>query len=188
MPGYIAALTMLLLIGAVVARVLLMNRGGVKAMKFGQIDKTDFLIPPFALLYLYTIFGAAFGWPLISRQQFFHLELLRWVGVFLCLAGIILLFFSLVSFGRSFRVGIDTQQPDRLVTGGVFAFTRNPIYVAFGLVLLGQFWIFSNWLMLAYLVAAGWLINRQVLREEDFLRQHYGAAYLDYTRRVPRYL
>lgn len=188
MPGYLAALIMLLLAGAVMARVLLMRRIGVKAMKFGQIDKTDFIIPPFAFLYIYTIFGAAFGWPLISRQEFFHLELLRWVGVIFCLAGLLMLILSLIAFGKSFRVGIDSEHPDQMVTGGVFALTRNPIYVAFGLVLVGQFLIFSNWLMLAYIIAAAWLINRQVLREEDFMRQHYGQEYLAYTRRVRRYL
>ena len=154
MPGDIAALTMIVLIGSVLTRVLLMNHKGVAAMKFGQIDKTDFLIPPFALFFLYTIFAAAFHWPILSRQQFFHSEIVSWLGVFFCLAGVGLLWFSLFSFGKSFRVGIDTTHPDELVTTGVFAFTRNPIYVAFGLVLIGQFLIFSNWVLLVYLVAA----------------------------------
>ena len=29
---------------------------------------------------------------------------------------------------------------------GIFALSRNPIYVAFGFVLLGQFLLFSNWI------------------------------------------
>jgi len=60
----------------------------------------------------------------------------------LCLAGLVLLFLSLVSFGKSFRVGIDQEHPDKLITAGVFVFSRNPIYVAFALVLLGQFLVF----------------------------------------------
>ncbi len=157
-------------------------------MKFGQIDKTDFIIPPFALFYIYTIFAAAFHWPILSRQQFFHSEIVSWLGVFFCLAGIGLFWWSLFSFGESFRVGIDSTHPDKLVTTGVFAFTRNPIYVAFGLVLIGQFLIFSNWVLLVYLIAAFWLFHRQVLREEDFLKQHYGQAYTAYCQRVKRYL
>ncbi len=188
MRGYIAALTMIVLIGSVVTRVLLMKRKGLQAMKFGQIDKTDFIIPPFALFYLYTIFAAAFHWPILSRQQFFHSEIISWLGVFFCLAGVGLLWSSLFSFGKSFRVGIDTTHPDILVTTGVFAFTRNPIYVAFSLVLIGQFLIFSNWILLMYLIAAFWLFHRQVLREEDFMKQHYGQAYTAYCQRVRRYL
>jgi protein-S-isoprenylcysteine O-methyltransferase Ste14 len=85
-------------------------------------------------------------------------------------------------------VGIDTDHPDKLITTGVFAFSRNPIYVAFALILLGQFLIFSNWILLVYLGAAIWLFHRQVLREEDFLKRHYGQEYLEYCNRVRRYV
>jgi protein-S-isoprenylcysteine O-methyltransferase Ste14 len=109
-------------------------------------------------------------------------------GVALCAAGLLLFLSSLVSFGRSFRIGIDTDQPDTLITDGIFAFSRNPIYVAFAIILIGEFLIFPNWLTLIYLGAATWLFHRQVLREEDYLRRHYGAAYQDYCHRVRRYL
>jgi protein-S-isoprenylcysteine O-methyltransferase Ste14 len=95
---------------------------------------------------------------------------------------------SLVSFGQSFRVGIDTEHPDKLITSGIFALSRNPIYVAFASILLGQFLIFSNWILLVYIGATIWLFHRQVLREEDYLKQHYGEEYLEYCDRVSRYL
>jgi len=185
---YLAALTIVLLIGMVLARTLIMNRKGTRALHFGNIDKKDFLIPPFALLYFYMVFASAFNWPAISTQEFFHSETISWVGVFLCLAGLLLLLWSLVSFGMSFRVGIDTDHPDKLITTGVFAFSRNPIYVAFWLVMMGQFLILPNWILLVYLAAAVWLFHRQVLREEMYLSKHYGGEYSEYTNRVRRYL
>src|ERR1043165_1455521 len=188
MPEYFAALTVILMIGMVVTRVLLMRRRGIEAMKFGQTDRTDFLIPPFALFYFYLIFAHTFHLPTVSRQEFFHAEIISWIGVLFCLAGLSLLLWSLISFGQSFRVGIDTEHPDKLITSGVFAFTRNPIYVAFALILLGQFLIFPNWLLLVYLLAGTWLFHRQVLREEDYLKGHYGKEYLEYSKRVRRYL
>src|SRR5215510_8757053 len=135
MQGYLAALTIVLLLGMVLLRVFLLRRAGTQAMHFGKLDKTDFLIPPFALFYFYTVFAAAFGWPLASAQTFFRLGAMAWVGVGLCAAGLLLLGLSLVSFGRSFRVGIDVDHPERLVTTGIFGFSRNPIYVAFAAVL-----------------------------------------------------
>jgi protein-S-isoprenylcysteine O-methyltransferase Ste14 len=188
MPRYLAALTIVLLLGMVLTRAWLMKRRGIKAMHFGAIDKKDFLIPPFAFFYFYIVFAAAFDFPAVSTQEFFHSEIISWIGVLFCLAGLLLLLWSLVSFGQSFRVGIDTVRPDRLITTGVFAFSRNPIYVAFAVILIGQFLIFPNWILLAYVGAATWLFHRQVLREEEYLRSHYGPEYSEYCKRVRRYL
>jgi protein-S-isoprenylcysteine O-methyltransferase Ste14 len=188
MTGYLAALVMVLLPGTVLTRVVLLRRAGTSAMHFGNLDKKDFLIPPVAVLYFYTIFAAAFHWPLLSTQRFFHSIAIAWIGVGLCFAGLLVLVLSLVSFGKSFRVGIDVDRPDELVTTGIFAITRNPIYVGFALVLIGQFLVFPNWVPLIYLIAGAWLFHRQVLREEDFMRQHYGREYAQYCRRVRRYI
>ncbi len=188
MQRYLAALTIVLLFGMVLTRVLLMNRAGIRAVNFGRIDKKDFLIPPFAVFYFYMVFAAAFKLPAPSRQEFFHSAAVAWIGVFFCLAGLLLVFLSLVSFGRSFRIGIDTNHSDRLVTTGVFALSRNPIYVAFGFILFGQFLVFPNWILLVYMGAGIWLFHRQVLREEEYLEKHYGEVYAEYRSRVRRYL
>lgn len=188
MPGYLAVLTIVLMMGLVISRVVLLRQQGVEALKFGVTDRSDFILPPFALLYFYLIFAAGFGLPTLSTQRFFESEAVAWVGVAFCFAGLLLLLGAIVSFGRSFRVGIDTERPDQLVTTGIFAYTRNPIYVAFGAILLGQFLIFSNWILLVYLVLGIAVFHRQVLREETYLRQHYGSAYADYCSRVRRYV
>jgi len=188
MPKYFAVLTILLMIGMVLTRVLMMRRNGVEAFTFGKTDRNDFILPPFALLYIYLVVAGAFSLPTLSRHLFFNSEIIAWVGVFCCLAGLTMLLLSLISFGKSFRVGIDTENPDKLITSGVFAVSRNPIYVGFGFILLGQFLIFPNWILLLYVLAGCWLFNRQVLREEVFLKVHYGKEYLDYCQRVRRYL
>jgi protein-S-isoprenylcysteine O-methyltransferase Ste14 len=187
MSSYFAVSTIILMLGMVLIRSLLMKKQGIEAINFGKIDKTDFLIPPFAFFYFYTVCAAAFNFPTVSTQEFFHSEVISWVGVFFCLAGLLLLLWSLISFGQSFRVGIDTEHPDKLIAIGIFAVSRNPIYVAFAFILLGQFLIFSNWILLVYLGAAIWLFHRQVLREEDYLKEHYGKEYLEYCDRVGRY-
>ncbi len=188
MQGHLAALTIVLLLSMVLTRIFLLRKTGTSAVHFGKIDKTDFLIPPFALFYFYIVFAAAFDLPSVSTQTFFRSEVISWVGVFLCLVGLTLLLLSLLSFGKNFRVGIDVDHSDKLVTTGVFAFSRNPIYVAFGCVLLGQFLVFSNWILLVYLAAGIWLFHRQVLREEEFLQGRYGREYVEYCGRIKRYL
>ena len=187
MPAYLGALAVVLLLGMVLSRVFLLRRLGIVAMKFGEIDKTDFLIPPVMLFYFYLVFAHAFGWPSVARGQLLHSVPIAWAGVAACAAGLVLLLWSLISFKQSFRVGIDTDKPDALITSGIFAFSRNPIYVAFALVLIGEFLIFPNWILLLYLAGFVTLVHRQVLREENYLRAHYGRDYLDYCQRVRRY-
>jgi protein-S-isoprenylcysteine O-methyltransferase Ste14 len=187
MPEYLGSLTIVLLLGMVLTRVFLLKRQGIQAMKFGSTDRTDFLIPPFAFFYFYVLFATALGWPNVGGQVFFRSDAVAWGGVLFCLTSLLVLLWSLISFRQSFRIGIDIDRPDKLIVDGVFAFSRNPIYVGFGLILIGEFLILPNWVTLVYLVAAAGLVHRQVLREEEYLRGHYGAAYEQYCHRVRRY-
>ncbi len=187
MQGYFAIATLLLLMVLVLSRVFLLRRMGIEAMHFGKLDKTDFLIPPFALFYFYIIFASALDWPKPGDELFGN-EIIHWFGVVLCMLGLIFFFYSLVSFGKSFRVGIDEEHPGSLVTTGAFAISRNPIYTSFGAILIGIFLIFPNWVLLIYLVAGFWLFNRQVLREESSLKKIYGEEYEKYCKKVRRYL
>jgi protein-S-isoprenylcysteine O-methyltransferase Ste14 len=188
MPKYFGALTVVLLAGMVLTRVFMLRRQGIKAIRFGETHRSDFLLPPLVLFYFYVIFAAAFGWPSVTHQEFFRPDAAAWIGVLLCAAALLLMLWSLVSFRQSFRIGIDTERPDRLMTEGAFAVSRNPIYVAFIAMAAGQFLIFPNVILLIYLGAAAAVIHRQVLREEEYLRGHYGQAYADYCGRVRRYL
>jgi protein-S-isoprenylcysteine O-methyltransferase Ste14 len=56
--------------------------------------------------------------------------------------GLLLFVWSLVSFEQSFCVGIDADHPGSLIERGTFAFSRNPIYVALAIILIGEFLIF----------------------------------------------
>jgi len=78
---YLASLTIVLLVGMVLTRVWLIKRQGTSAMHFGNIDKTDLIIPPFALFYFYMVFAATFDLPSVSNQELFHSGIISWVGV-----------------------------------------------------------------------------------------------------------
>ena len=78
--------------------------------------------------------------------------------------------------------------PRRLVTTGVFAWSRNPIYVAFLLPLLAlaaYSAVAAGVAATAYVVA----MNRLVIaREERVLDRMFGADFLAYRRATPRWL
>lgn len=187
MKESIAVITIGLLIMMVIIRSVQLKKLGIQAFKFGEIDKKDFIILPFALLLIYVIFSNAFNFPRLGTELFEN-ELVGWGGITLCLAGLSFFVCSLISFGKSFRVGIDEDEPGKLITTGAFSISRNPIYTAFGLVLLGEFLIYPNWVLLLYLIVGFWLFNRQINLEEQSLTGIYGEKYKEYCKKVRRYL
>ncbi|MDR1000052.1 MAG: isoprenylcysteine carboxylmethyltransferase family protein [Clostridiales bacterium] len=187
---YISALAFILFAACVAGKTAMLRRKGVKAIVFGATDKMDFLLVPPVLLVVYSVFANAFSWPIWKplAVPFWRTVVPGWIGLILCVAAVCGIVASLISFGDSFRVGIDEKKPDKLVTGGMFAISRNPIYVCFDTFFLGQFLVHRNILTAVFVVVFALLINRQILREEEFLKPHYGAEYEEYCRRVRRYL
>lgn len=78
---------------------------------------------------------------------------------------------------------------DSLVTGGIFAHCRNPLYVGNVLVLLGLFAIHGNpWV---WALGTGFVLISYaavVAAEERYLRARFPGEYAEYCRRVNRWL
>ncbi len=76
-----------------------------------------------------------------------------------------------------------------LVTDGLYARSRNPIYAGFCLVNVGLGLVTDNlWLVLSALPGA-WLVTKIAIeKEEAYLEQVFGQAYLDYKDKVRRWL
>jgi protein-S-isoprenylcysteine O-methyltransferase Ste14 len=117
-----------------------------------------------------------------------HSQAVRTLGLVLVTLGLILFILAFLNFGTSWRIGIDRKTPGQLVTGGIFATTRNPIYVAFIAILFGIFLINGTWFFLIFALLAVVAIHFQILREEGFLKKQYGDSYNAYCARVARYL
>lgn len=94
----------------------------------------------------------------------------------------------LAAMGDAWRIGIDRSAPRSLVTRGIFAWTRNPIYAAFDLLLVGVFLLQGRLIFLVLALFLMPMFHLQVLREERFLERLYGDAYRDYRARIGRYL
>jgi protein-S-isoprenylcysteine O-methyltransferase Ste14 len=110
------------------------------------------------------------------------------LGVVLISAGLLIFILAFLSFGDSWRVGFDVRKPGDLVTQGIFAASRNPIYVFFDLWFLAEFLINGSIIFLIFFLLAIIAVHWQILQEEKFLTKLYGAAYSDYRSRTPRYL
>lgn len=146
-------------------------------------------IPPLAL----TVLAGVGGW-LIARAfpvlRFESANLTAIAAAFVLL-GVGCSVLGVISFRRA-RTTVNPMKPGAataLVVSGIYRFTRNPMYLGFLFVLLGELaWLGS---LVALLVAPGFVIyldRFQITPEERALRERFGAEFTAYTTRVPRWL
>lgn len=82
-----------------------------------------------------------------------------------------------------------SDEPPELVTGGVYAFVRNPMYAAVVLCIGGQALLYRS-VLVAWWAAGCWLgfHNRVLEYEEPHLASKHGDTYEEYREQVPRWL
>lgn len=112
------------------------------------------------------------------------------LGVALYLAGIVLQSRVGRQLSRRTLVGVPEVSEDggELITEGLYERTRNPRYLVIFLVAIGVALITNYsgvWLQAVLVFPALYLV---VLLEERELAERFGEPYLDYCRRVPRFL
>ena len=93
---------------------------------------------------------------------------------------------GLVGLGlRAYAAGYLRKQ-DVLTVTGPYAYTRNPLYLGSFLLAIGAAVAAHSWiaavLLLLYFAS---VYSFVMLREEQELRGHHGAAFEEYARRVP---
>ncbi len=109
------------------------------------------------------------------------------LGAAVVVVGIVIFALALTAFGTSWRVGIDAKAPGELITGGIFAVSRNPIFVFLDLYFIGTFLINGTGIFAIFAVIVIVGMHYQILQEERFLIRTYAEAYEAYCARVGRY-
>ena len=113
--------------------------------------------------------------------------LLKWVSLCLWVSGFVLLFNGRFGLGSSFRLG-SPQESTSLKVDGLFRFSRNPMYLGVYATLLASVLYTLNPILLLVAIFVAAVHHRIVLAEEQYLRSVFGEEYVDYCRRVRRYL
>lgn len=127
---------------------------------------------------------AAFG--LLPR--FGWSDPVRGAGVGLTLVSLGLAWLAQAQMGRSWRFGVKAEGAPPLVTSGIFAYCRNPIYLSIMVSALGIFLLLGDALTLSLLLLAVSMLTVLVRLEEAFLQKVHGAAYAAYVDQVGRFL
>jgi protein-S-isoprenylcysteine O-methyltransferase Ste14 len=81
------------------------------------------------------------------------------------------------------------MEPDALVTTGVFARTRNPIYLGDAAILAGLVLFWQAWPSLVLVPLFVWLITDRFIRpEEERLHARFGVRFEQWAQRTRRWL
>jgi protein-S-isoprenylcysteine O-methyltransferase Ste14 len=97
------------------------------------------------------------------------------------LPSLLLLTLARIQLGSAFSI---RAKADLLVTTGIYARIRNPIYVFGGLTLASfLLWVGKPWFLLGYLVIAPLQVYRS-RQEERVLTERFGCAYLEYKQKT----
>ena len=123
-------------------------------------------------------------WPAMTLGE---MTVIAFLTVTLAFGSAMLGLLSLSELGKQWSLTARVLESHELVQGGPFALVRHPIYSALLGLLLATGLALSTAVLtglaaLVYLAGTWW----RTAREEALLRAHFGAAYDDYARRVPR--
>ena len=119
-----------------------------------------------------------------------HTELVQPLGLVPLMVGFAALLWCVRDFYVSGKGTLAPWTPPaELVVVGLYRYSRNPMYIAVTLVLLGWAFAFSSKGLLVYAAAVVLAFHlRVVLGEEPWLARTHGSLWEQYKSRVPRWL
>ena len=111
----------------------------------------------------------------------------QWIGIALYAFGLIIVILGFFGLGSSVSVGLP-EEKTILKTGGIYQFSRNPMYLG-GFVCCAGSCVYSIHFINFILFAITFAIHHSiVLKEEEFLEKRFGDRWIEYKNRVYRYL
>ncbi len=146
-------------------------------------------VPPLVVVFVMAVAMWSFSWYTPALSFLFPWAVFP-AGVAAC-AGALTIASGIASFRRA-GTTVNPLKPgssSTLVRSGIYAFTRNPMYLGFLLILVGWSFYLSN--ILAFLVVPFFILylNRfQIEPEERALGVLFGHEFLGYRSRVRRWL
>ena len=147
-----------------------------------------FLRALFAFLVLPGVFGI--GIPMLWAWQVYGLRPVEPLGLVILLGGLGTLLWCVRDFYVFGKGTLAPWSPPRhLVTGSLYTYSRNPMYISVITMLLGWAVTFSSSHIFVYALITAFLFHlRVVFGEEPWLQRTHGQAWQDYESHVRRWV
>lgn len=145
------------------------KRGGDKSW----IEKKDRLAVQISGYLFFLIILFSLWVPIKSDTKAFY------AGLLLYIIAIILSVYTSISYV--------TAPKDKLITKGIYKFSRNPVYLGNTLVVLSAALLSGAWLYFAFLILYFIATHFTILAEEKYCMKKYVDEYQSYFDQTPRY-
>lgn len=114
---------------------------------------------------------------------------LQITGVIVTALGVLAFITSVVQMKDNWRAGVQREEKTNLVTTGIYYISRNPAFLGFDLMYIGILLSFFNWYLFFATAFALLFFHLQIVNvEEEFLIEAFGEEYLEYKKKVCRYM
>ena len=183
----LALLVLAVFYGVYFAKVLAQKRRGIQTRQIGRRKeraiRTVEVLMSIATLGtpIAQLLSIAFGWNHLPANA-------RFTGFCVGMLGDAIFLLSAWCMKNSWRAGIPDKDKTELVTTGIYRFSRNPAFLGFDLMYIGVLLLYGNLLTFGFSVFAIVMLHLQILQEERYLAETFGAPYQAYCRHVFRYL
>lgn len=110
-------------------------------------------------------------------------------GASLLTAGLVIIFIVRSKMKKA-NTNIEPWKPtNAILSDGVFAYSRNPVYVGMILIYIGVVFLFNSlWVLPPLFLVLLAMHYGVILREERYLERKFGEEYLVYKQRVRRWI
>jgi len=165
--------------------VRLINKEGSSFLGKPTIGKAEFYTGKIALFTSWGLF--IFKSADYPRTGYGVSPALSWIAVVLLAIASALLIFSFRALGKSLKVGLPREETT-LQTGGMYRFSRNPLYISVFMICIGSCLYFPHPVNLVLALYGIFVHIRITLAEEKFLEKRFGDQWVEYKKRVRRFL
>jgi len=184
---WMALLVLVIFYGIYFTKMYLQKRQGIRTHQIGRRKEkglhtveTFMSVATFAIVIVQLISVMA-GWNYMPQS-------IRYAGFGTGIVGDLIFGVSVHCMRDSWRAGIPDQDKTKLVTEGIYAYSRNPAFLGFDLQYIGILLMYCNVLLAVFTVFAVVMLHLQILQEEKYMTNIFGDEYVYYRKHVLRYL
>ncbi len=176
--------------------VILYKRNGIKANvlakkgKSAEISSAERFVSISTFIWgvlwlFFSILGSKADQFIIFGTKF---SSVRYLGIIVTAIGGAIFITAMLSMRTSWRVGIDKTTQTKLVSSGIYKYSRNPAFVGFDFMFIGFALMYPNLLTLAVAILNMAAIHKLILQEEKHLEAVFGQEYQKFKDSTPRYI